>query len=359
MKALFRSTWFRFVLLLTLAAFLAAGAAVPVGAVEQTIDYPVSLYMYQTGTNPSPSVFQQDNANSLTSTTCARFGPCIEFQHTANTSYVVVVTLNQSSAINSLIYSDVLAMAHLSSGEAASILFPGNIYDATIMQASIDTNTATYIFTYNTSSIENADTFDRVYFAWNTQFGSGTYRITVKSATAYAIYDPPGTTLEDIEIQINQIINNQIEQNTTINNKLDEVISNSTSTNANIVAALNDIITNQETQNNNWQTLITYGNDYNQIDQTTINNFGTAQDNLSSAEGALQDKSKSLIAKASSGVQKATTASQTLVTSLTTTVPQVVTFATDIITTTPPEVQAAVLAIPLLSFAAWLIGLKK
>lgn len=151
-------------------------------------------------------------------------------------------------------------------------------------------------------------------------------------------------TIVDDNLDLPAALGNQQLSSNDIINAIDIALKN----NENIVSITDSI-----------DIIINYGSDYDQIDSTLIGNLGTAEDQLNSAEDTIQNKSKSLIQRAASGIASAKTASTTLVSALSTTVPQIVSSTTDLIETAPEEVQAAVLSIPLLSFAAWLIGLKK
>lgn len=195
--------------------------------------------------------------------------------------------------------------------------------------------TYTYLIPFNTSELPLSSFKYLTVWTSTNSTQATVYEFT--SANVHVIYDPNQSEFDRIMQELENIQQNQNDNNVIINQILQQQIIN----------------------NENWTHIINYGSNYNQIDSNLINNLGSAEDQLSNAENALQNKSKSLVQRASGGIQQAVTASGQLVNSLTSTVPTVVSFATDIIDQTPDEVQAAVLAVPLLSFAAWLIGLKK
>lgn len=318
-----------------LAAFVAAGAAVPVMAYDSTaalirIDqvYDISRISENTTVGVNPNT-----------TFALGFRFALDFY--SDSTYYIEVTINKnSSASADEIFSDNCIYANYTN-EVQTSIEPnsGNIIDGINTYIIEDTDTITkYAIVFNTSGLSN-DSYMTcfAYLLKNTSILSFSYINT----SAYFTVDENQTELE------------------IITGKLDEIISNQNNNTQEITKSLNQIINNQIIQNNNWQTLITYGSDYNQIDKTIINDLGSAEDKLNSAEDAIQNKSKSLIQRAASGIASAKTASTTLVSALSTTVPQIVSSTTDLIETAPEEVQAAVLSIPLLSFAAWLIGLKK
>lgn len=354
----------RFSLVLLLALTVAFYAAVGVSA--ENFECPAIMWRGRNYNNSgyiTIDYLYQDGSTepSVTPVTGYHLGIVADCQFQNNTSYVFAFTVNSNTS--EIWYSDYYSILQLHSGEVSRIYqdTTNNYFDrATFYTTGFEDGNITYIVTFNTNGDELAYTYNKIYFAWVTQLsGTSSYDYSFNSVTCYASYDPEAANLTDIQNSITNIINQSNTNTTNIINKLEEVIQSKNSSNSDIQESLDNIITNQETQNEYWEQIINYGNTYNQIDQTIINNLGSAEDQLSSAEGALEDKSKSLMQQASAGISKATTASQTLVTSLTTTIPTVYTFASDIIEVTPPEVQAAVLAIPLLSFAVWLIGLRR
>lgn len=243
-------------------------------------------------------------------------------------TFTVTIDMYQASAGYSH-YTDDIYELSLVTGNPGKFEEGGNLINIADIQYMKDNERIIYNITFNTSDVEDLINNTHLILACNPVYDN---LIAIEFVSAYcnAIYDPEKTEMMQIIEKLENIESNQNNINNTLNN-IEYDLS----------------------------YIINYGSDYNQIDQTIINNLGSAEDQLSSAEDAIENKSKSLMQQASAGLSKATTASQTLVTSLTTTIPQVYSFATDIIEVTPPEVQAAVLAIPLLSFAVWLIGLRR
>lgn len=271
----------------------------------------------------------------------AYLGFCIDQQLEKNYTYVFNITVGFDIQIPNAIMTDNFVYIQSNPNKITSFLeTQGNLEDyITPIRSEIDQETVQYTMIFNTNNIPDALLNRYLYLIIKSRMSSPSDQVTFIyfSLDCECIYDPNQTEFDKIMEKLDEISDNQTESNNIINEVLQQIIIN----------------------NNNWQTIINYGSNYNQIDQTLINNLGSTEDQLSSAEDALQNKSKSLVQRASGGVQQAVTASGQLVSSLTSTVPTVVSFATDIIDQTPDEVQAAVLAVPLLSFAAWLIGLKK
>lgn len=325
-------------------------------AVDETFDYPVTLNRYNNLTNFKPYYLSPTGSHNLTSTNCKAFGPRVSFQHNKDTSYVVVVTINYSAALVSNIFSDTLIMAHLNSGEPTGIATPGNIYNKSSYQLVRKDNQALMILTYNTANLEYADTFNELYFACQSNIGSSTLVFDSVGATAYAVYDPPGTTLEDIEIQINNLITQNQTNSENLQQKIDDLIQSQNGNSSDIKDALEDIKDNQVIEQNYWQTVLTYGNTYNQIDQTIINGLGTAEDQLSNAEDAIQNKSKSLVNKVASQWTANKGVASSFLTTITPATTAVGTVIDNFFDAIPEEIKNAVITIMLIVFIGWLIG---
>lgn len=331
--------FFRCSIVLLLALTVAFSAAVGVSA--DTIE--PELVIFRANANKAIQTrFSLNTLYTMTYPDAAYMGLFAEIPLEADTTYVMNITIHAESIndySDDIVYLASLPQRVTTWSDSGNLINVANVHYNKTQDAS--GGIVQYIINLNTANLTESDLNTYLYLI-STGITSGmSTEFKAVSIECICTYDPNS----DIMIEIS--------------NKLDTIINNQNNQSNNVIVKLNQIISNQEIQNNNWQTLITYGNNYNQIEQTLINNLGSAEDQLSSAEGALENKSKSLMQQAAAGISKATTASQTLVSSITTTIPKVYNFASDIIEVTPPEVQAAVLAIPLLSFAIWLIGLRR
>lgn len=334
------SKFCRFSLVVLLALTVAFSAAVGVSAATNIrilgLDYLAT----------NTKLYNMSSSSSSNRTNANPFVLEINDNFQSNTVYSYVIELNgqsnyfrQFSEISDIFISD----------DQLEYLYPStgqNIINYSISNYFKSGNTNNILLiTIDTNSIDfNGNGY--LYIKLGTNPDTATVGSSIVNIVNYANYQSSSDEIKSSIIISDKLDNVSNSINESINNSADEIISSIENIDTDtIIQILNQIYS--------------YGNTYNQIDQTIINNLGSAEDQLSSAEGAIENKSKSLMQQASSGISKATTASQTLVSSLTTTIPQVYTFVSDIIEVTPPEVQAAVLAIPLLSFAVWLIGLRR
>lgn len=176
-------------------------------------------------------------------------------------------------------------------------------------------------------------------------YTGNTSGFTVSNIKAYKVYDPGKSEFDYIYESIKEIISNQ-----------QTIINNQSSNSSNLNQQLNNIILNQNTQNQNWQTLISYGNNYNQINSNLIGNLGTAEDQLSSAEDALENKSQSLKDSVSTQWQNIQSSSKTFITNIAPAAAAVGIVITQFMDAAPEEVKGLFITIPLLIFIGWLIG---
>lgn len=211
--------------------------------------------------------------------------------------------------------SDVYQLA-LVNGRPSGLSAGGNLMDSASVGFVQSGNTVTYTITFNTGDLSSID-FTHLILACDPVYGEDGWGFNFVSASCTAVYDPEKTEMQTIIDNTNTIINNQ---------------------------------------NNYYQTIIHYGQG-NALPQDA--GIGAAQNSLHEAESSLKGKSSSLMSKASSGVSAALTASQTHVAALAEPVGAVATTVSTAIAQLPTDVQAGFVAMPLIGFAAWLIGLKR
>lgn len=131
----------------------------------------------------------------------------------------------------------------------------------------------------------------------------------------------------------------------------------------NINSALNNDISISELSsiiesviNNQTQTLLQIGNNYNQIDQNIINGLGSAEDQLSNAEDAIQNKSQSLVNKVASQWTANKGVASSFLTTISPATSAIGTVTDNFFEAIPEEIKNAVITIMLIVFIGWLIG---
>lgn len=225
----------------------------------------------------------------------------------------------------------------------------GNLTNnATVQTNSTALNTKYYI-TFNSNDITNPESV--LYFSLfsnNNITDQTLYPISLSSFTGYIVYDP--------NEQVIDIINNKIDllldSSSDINSNLETII-NQTNT---IINNSNTIINNQTEINNNIVKIFEYGNNYEQINNSLINNLGSAEDQLSFAEDALENKSSSLRNSVSSQWQQSTQTARSFVNTITPATAAITNTVTSVVTAMPSEAQTLLTVLPLLLFIGWLIG---
>lgn len=330
-------------------AAIVAAMTIPAYAAETTVELPAQVI---TATNLLTITYRNKNTNfSINSSSGYYTGLYIENTFEKDNTFVITASITVTYASLKNFFGNTMDILKLENGKLSNLSSYDIISGATMNYVD-DGNTRQYIITFNTSNIDS-DTYNALYFLTKSNItSSSNVNYNIYDFSVYSTYDPTGTTLDDINVQINNVINNI----SNTNQKLDEIIINQENNNTEIIRVLNDILSNQEIQNENWQTLINYGNNYDQIDQTTINNFQSAESQLSSAEGAVRNKSGSLKDSVSSQWSEIKTAATTFPTTIAPAAAAITTIITDITAVMPQELQAALLAIPLIIFIGWLIG---
>lgn len=173
-----------------------------------------------------------------------------------------------------------------------------------------------------------------------------------------------GLKKEDIE---NAIISSLSSTTDTIITNQSTVIELLRTTNieiTNVKTEIQNVQSKIDTTNQNLSFIQTQINQiYNVGDGNTIPNNGqaldTAQQQLHNSEEALTNKSESLASRAASGINTAKTASTQFIGTITPAVTTVNGTVTQAIESLPQDIQPMVYSMPLLSFAVWLIGLKR
>lgn len=325
--------FFRFSLVLLLALTVAFSAAVGVSAADGTAN---GALLY---TNASNNVVRvTENSSLVIDTDNMGFRTPLTYQ--AQNTYVVTVTIAFSYFSPPDLFTDETTCAYYGnttiSNESQFNL--SNLDNINVIVTSNNSTQVKYTLTFNTNNIDSSANLLQYFFTPNLGTGNNDIDFQYINTTVSYTYDPNETTLEDI------------------NNQLEDIKNNQQSNNAEVQEALTSIINNQIIQNNNWTTIINYGSNYNQIDQTLINNLGTAEDQLSSAEGALEDKSQSLKDSVASQWSNIQSTSKTFITNLAPAAAAVGTVTTQFMDAAPEEVKGLFVTIPLLIFIGWLIG---
>ena len=190
-------------------------------------------------------------------------------------------------------------------------------------------------------------------------------KITVDTnLTLDKILNNSGLTTEDIE---NAIINSLEETNNTIITNQTTIISMLQTTNNYLTTVNSNLVTVQnkiDTTNKNLSFIQSQLNQiYNVGEGNNIPNnapdLDNAQQNLHQSEEALTNKSESLASRAAAGINTAKTSSTQFIGTITPAVSTVTGTVPQAIESLPKAIQPMVYSMPLLSFAIWLIGLKK
>lgn len=349
-----------------MAAAMLINAVVPVGAVETDISYIITK--------------NSDDLSPISEVTLPydfgtqlgyHMGILLTGNIKSNYTYSIIIQYTAGST-NDAASIDVATLDHiLISSLSLSNNDPSQLTDAIILDPNnvVIANTErsgtniTSIITFNTNDLpigENKSIF--LQFSY--------MNLTINSINLYAVYDSNQLVLNDINNNINNI--------TTEITNLNETISNQTSEieqivyNTEQILQIENIINNNINQTNN--KLDTVNNNLNTIDNSIqyIANVGdgnkipnnaddldTAQQQLHQSEEALTNKSESLASKASSGINTAKTASTQFVSTINPAVTTITGTVTQAIESLPQDIQPMVYSMPLLSFAVWLIGLKR
>lgn len=331
------SKFCRFSIVLLLALTVAFSAAVGVSA---AINIRI-LGLDYLATNTK--LYNMSSTSSSNRTNANPFVLEINDNFQSNTVYSYVIELSgqsnyfrQFSQISDIFISeDQLEYLYPSSGQNIINYSISNYYKSgntnNILLITIDTNSVDF----------NGNGY--LYLKLGTNPDTATVSNSIVNIVNYANYQSSSD-----EIKSSIIISDKLDN---VNNNINESINNATDE---IVSSIENIDTDSIIQILN--QIYSYGNNYNQIDQTIINNLGSAEDQLSSAEGALENKSQSLKDSVASQWSNIQSTSKTFITNLAPTAAAVGSVTTQFMDAAPEEVKGLFVTIPLIIFIGWLIG---
>lgn len=355
---------YKIVITVAIAAAVLVNAVIPVSADDSYNCEVVSLSNYYITNIPVGSSVPQ----------LAGWGFEITGNFNTNTIYSFFIDMTVQTGANAEITDDSSSYGNYISSSKITNLTTDTPYNyipdenISFNKLSISPNRGIIIIILNTGSL----VFEPGYNYFYPLFVRDTYDkvITINSITCTTTQNADGIDLTPINNNLNQVINNlnsiTTNQNTT-NNNLSQIVTNTQQ-----IEEINTVINQSiQTTNNKLDTTNSHLNQvYNQLlniynvgqgntipDNAT--NLDNAQQSLHQAEGALNDKSESLASKASSGINTAKTASTQFISTITPAVSSVTTTVTQAIEALPSEIQPMIYSMPLLSFAVWLIGLKR
>lgn len=226
-----------------------------------------------------------------------------------------------------------------------------------------------FMITFNTNNLPLFEGNQYIYIGFKSTNTTSTtikfagYTISSISDQNNTVFNEINNNLNSINNSVQQVINNQtntstqltqIVNNTTEIKNITNTISNQVST---VISNIQDTNTKLDTVNNNLTQIINIG-EGNSI-PNNVANLEIAQQQLHQSEEALTNKSESLASRASSGINTAKTKTTEFIGTITPAVTAVSSTITQAIDTLPSEIQPMVYSMPLLSFAVWLIGLKR
>ena len=252
-----------------------------------------------------------------------------------------------------------------------SIIIP-NYNFSSYSISSIGEHYVLFYVTFNTNEIAFDEGNNYIYLGFKSD--STALSVTLLSNTVHAVSDDTqeifesiNNSITNINSSVQEVINNQennstnIEQivsNTstiitvteTISSQVSNVISNIQSTNQKL-----DSVNSNITQTNDYLYQIQYyGSDYDTPQGGK--DLDTAQKKLSESEKALSDKSTTLKEKVESQWSDNKTITNNFVSTITPATAAITNVITDITAVMPDELQALLVAIPMLLFIGWLIG---
>lgn len=355
LKAWWKSFRYKILAAAMAAAVVSAAAAVPVGAVEIYPTYNPN-YIYQLGQDGmifvSEDLMRFQNIASA-SITCYAL---------SSSPYIVLCPLgyNENNVIQYQMYyidnnskTDYIQYGSYSDGYRYNIRYDYSSYNSLLIsQVGNPLNVLEYSSNINIEGDTLSNYIGNVFIG-----GTNTNDYVINNNNNYNFVYNQGLSNLLTSLQSNDTL-------TSLKTAILEAINSSTETIVNsfessittVIVNQNTIIEGQETIIEHIVEIITYGSNYEQIDQTTINNFGTAESQLSSAEGAVRNKSGSLKESVSSQWSEIKTAATSFPTTIAPAAAAITTIITDITAVMPSELQAALLVIPLIIFIGWLIG---
>lgn len=351
----------KIIVVVAMTAAMLCNTVVPVNALSSNISYYITTSIYS---------FANHKIVNIPGQVSGYYGILLQGDIKTNYTYSFVIQYKLQGS-TTILEDGVLTTAVISNLSNTN-LNVNNLQNAiSIPRSQISIDSTTYMSSNNTIVI-TINTNDLPISNGNSIFLDFQIvnPITINSVNLYGIEDSNQKAFESISNNISNIaneINNLTTQNTTINNSLQEIVTNTQQ----IEDIQNIINQNIITTNNKLDTVNSSVNTVNQSiqyianigDGNTIPNNGpaldTAQKQLHNSEEALTNKSESLASRAASGINTAKTASTQFIGTITPAVSTVTGTVTQAIESLPQEIQPMVYSMPLLSFAVWLIGLKR
>lgn len=222
-----------------------------------------------------------------------------------------------------------------------------------------------FFITINTNDLAFESGNNYVYCGFNSGYTSSS--ITISSFVLHAVKDETQSVFNEINNNITNItsaIENITENQTNIDNSIQEIVTNTqqieniTTTISNQVS---NVITEMKSTNSKLDQTNTilnqiqyYGSDYD-VPQGGAD-LTASQEKLSGAEKAVSDKSTALKDSVSSQWSGNKTTAMNFISTITPATAAVTTVLADITAVMPAELQAALVAIPMILFIGWLIG---
>lgn len=351
----------KIIVVVAMTAAMLCNAVVPVNALSSNISYYITTSMYS---------FANHKIVNIPGQVSGYYGILLQGDIKTNYTYSFVIQYKLQGS-TTILEDGVLTTAVISNLSNTN-LNVNNLQNAiSIPRSQISIDSTTYMSSNNTIVI-TINTNDLPISNGNSIFLDFQIvnPITINSVNLYGIEDSNQKAFESISNNISNIaneINNLTTQNTTINNSLQEIVTNTQQIediqniiNQNIITTNNKLDTvnsSVNTVNQSIQYITNYGQNNNTPEGGS--NLSSAQDNLHNAEDAIKSKSDNFITRASSGISTAISSSGQFVSNMAQPVASVTSTITSAVNTLPEEVKPMVMSMPLLSFAVWLIGLKK
>lgn len=382
----------RTIIAVIMAAVVMIAAVVPVGAVQYTQTVLESYLSYY----PSPSgwydvqtilydTFPTNGMYQLADG--AGFGPCFLVDEWAeNAVYLITCdityTFSNTSSANENLSSEKLTGRNLAlfneskpetttqsglTGSNSQGVDYSNLANFSFSPLSSTSTSGTYtctqVISFSTESgqIDNID--NKLWATFWTCFDQEG-KFSYDSMTLSVVYDVEPSVYDLILEKLDEILANMNESNTTTNNfyqtiesAVTEIINNQNTQITNQSTIINQqqqTNTKLDTVNNYLQTIYTYGSEYAVPEGAA--DLAASQEKLSGAEKAVSDKSTSLTNSVASTWSGNKTTAMNFISTITPATAAITTILADITAVMPAELQAALVAIPMIIFIGWLIG---
>lgn len=385
----------KLIVVVAMAAAMLLNTIIPVAAVEYTQTVLESYFSYfpsasgwydvQTilyDTMPTTGMYQMADG--------AGFGPCFLVDEWAKDAVYIITadityTFSNTAGANSTLSSENLTGRNLALfntsrpvsttqsdlvGSNSQGIDYSSLVNFSFSPLSSTTTSGTYtctqVISFSTESGQ-VDNIDNKLWAtfWTCfdqegKFSYNNMTLSVIYNAEPSVYDLILEKLDDIlsKLDTNQSTTNNYYQ--TIEQAVTEIINNQTTqinNESTIINQQQQTNTKLDTVNNNLQTIYNVGDGNNIPNNGSA--LGNAQQQLHNSEEALTNKSESIASRAADGINTAKTSSTQFISTITPAVSTVTGTVTQAIESLPQEIQPMVYSMPLLSFAVWLIGLKR